>query len=198
MWQRMISGRNLDILAPSPKDVESRDLAKGLARVARWNGQTHGNCVFSVAQHSLFVEAIFTQRNPDAHHAIQLAALLHDGAEYVIGDLISPFKALVGDTYAVIEERLLQTIFQKFGLENHLNPTYQRKIKEADQSAAYCEARQLVGFSEEEAKDHFLPPNDYDDLLPLCKRYFAPMSAEQAERAFLSHLQSLLTRSRDP
>src|SRR2546430_9175901 len=87
-WQRMLSGRRLDLLDPSPLDVEVADIAHGLARVARWNGQTHGTHIFSVAQHTLLVEAVMRQQAPRVDHRVRLAALLHDAPEYVICDLI--------------------------------------------------------------------------------------------------------------
>jgi hypothetical protein len=95
-WQRMLSGRRLDLLDPSPLDIEIEDIAHGLARVARWNGQTHGAHIFSVAQHTLLVEAVLRQQTPRVDHRIRLAAMLHDAPEYVIGDMISPFKAVIG------------------------------------------------------------------------------------------------------
>ena len=63
-WQRMLSGRRLDLLEPSPFDIEIEDIAHGLARVARWNGQTVGDHAFSVAQHSVVVEAIAAHIRP--------------------------------------------------------------------------------------------------------------------------------------
>src|SRR5215470_9293625 len=115
-WQRMLSGRRLDLLDPSPKDIEIEDIAHGLARVARWNGQTVGEHAFSVAQHALLVEEIAAVLHPELNRRWRLAALLHDAAEYVIGDLISPFKAAIGLDYKAFETRLLQAIHRRFGL----------------------------------------------------------------------------------
>ena len=89
-WQRMLSGRILDLLDPTPMDIEIEDIAHGLAFVARWNGQTRGDFAYSVAEHSLLVEEIFFRLNPDGLVKWRLAALLHDAPEYVIGDMISP------------------------------------------------------------------------------------------------------------
>src|ERR1700736_1048194 len=83
-WQRMLSGRRLDLLDPSPLDVEIEDIAHGLARVARWNGQTKGSHAFSVAQHSVLVERITAELNPRLARTARLMALLHDAPEYVI------------------------------------------------------------------------------------------------------------------
>ena len=98
-WQRMLSGRRLDLLSPEPKDIDIGDIAHGLARVARWNGQTKGDHGYSVAEHSLLVLQLFCLLKPKAAYRWQLAALLHDAPEYVIGDLISPFKAAIGVDY---------------------------------------------------------------------------------------------------
>ncbi|MCP1198026.1 HD family hydrolase [Notoacmeibacter sp. MSK16QG-6] len=167
----MLSGRRLDLLDPSPLDVELSDLAHGLARVARWNGQTRGNHAFSVAQHSLLVTDIVERLKPDAPVALRLAALLHDGPEYVIGDMISPFKAVVGGTYKLVEKRLQEAIHLRFGLPAALPTDWTRCIKRADTIAAWHEAITLAGFSEKEAGQTFARPRGFDptglDLTPL-------------------------------
>src|SRR3954447_24281558 len=166
-WQRMLSGRRLDLLDPSPLDVEIEDIAHGLARVARWNGQTAGSDIFSVAQHSLLVEAIGSCLDPDLPDAARLALLLHDAPEYVIGDIISPFKAVIGDAYRAVETRLLAAIHIRFGLPAEPSPAapihtdsalppepspaVRRLAKRADRIAAFLEATRLAGFSRDEA-----------------------------------------------
>lgn len=154
-WQRMLSGRRLDLLDPSPLDIEREDIAHGLARVARWNGQTIGNHAFSVAQHSLLVEEICRRMKPSWPNKWFLAALLHDAPEYVIGDLISPFKAAIGQDYKALENRLLAAIHLRFGLPSILPEEISKAIKKADGIAAYVEATQLAGFSASEAKRIF-------------------------------------------
>jgi len=154
-WQRMLSGRRLDLLCPDPKDIDVNDIAHGLARVARWNGQTHGTHAFSVAQHSLIVEMICADQNPDWPNEWRLAALLHDAAEYVIGDLISPFKANIGESYKAIEIGLLEAIHQSVGLPKTLPTEITKAIKEGDHVSAYFEATRLAGFSEKEALQYF-------------------------------------------
>src|SRR5690349_19627468 len=151
-WQRMLSGRRLDLLDPSPLDIEIEDIAHGLARVARWNGQTHGAHIFSVAQHTLLVEAVLRASNPRVDQRVRLATLLHDAPEYVIGDMISPFKAVIGGDYKVVEKRLLAAIHIRFGLPPILADEITKAIKAADRGAAYLEATHLAGFSEAEAK----------------------------------------------
>ncbi len=157
-WQRMLSGRRLDLLDPSPLDIEIEDIAHGLARVARWNGQTEGDHAFSVAQHCLLVEAIFTHTNAKTSRESRLAALLHDAAEYVIGDMISPFKAALGVDYKAFELRLMAAIRLRFGLPPQEKPELTTDIKAADQIAAYLEATQLAGFSLDEAEKFFGRP----------------------------------------
>ncbi|MBV8323773.1 MAG: HD family hydrolase, partial [Hyphomicrobiales bacterium] len=156
-WQRMLSGRRLDLLDPSPLDVEIADIAHGLARVARWNGQTEGAHIFSVAQHSLLVETIARQR-ARLDRASRLGILLHDAPEYVIGDMITPFKAVIGDAYRAVEQRLLAAIHVRFGLPAALPAEITRLIKAADRSAAYLEATRLAGFKPAEAGRFFGRP----------------------------------------
>ena len=180
-WQRMLSGRRLDLLDPSPLDIEIEDIAHGLARVARWNGQTSGDHAFSVAQHSLLVERILRLQQPDALPRDRLATLLHDAPEYVIGDLISPFKTLLGGEYRAVEARLLAAIHRRFGLPTPLPGRLASRIKSADRSAAYFEAIRLAGFGEREAVRFFGRPRGVDpDRLDL-----TPWPAGVAERRFL-------------
>src|SRR5436309_4715379 len=155
VWQRMLSGRRLDLLDPWPLDIEIADIAHGLARVARWNGQTRGAHIFSVAQHTLLVEAVMRQQMPRVDLKFRMAALLHDAPEYVIGDMISPFKAVLGGDYKVVEKRLLSAIHVRFGLPAVLADEITRQIKAADKGAAFLEATRLAGFSESEAKRLF-------------------------------------------
>src|SRR6476620_4591581 len=157
-WQRMLSGRRLDLLDPSPLDIEIEDIAHGLARVARWNGQTRGPHIFSVAQHSVLVEHIAIAMDEDVTPAQRLMTLLHDAPEYVIGDIISPFKAVIGDAYKAIEERLLGAVHVHFGLPAVSSAALKRFIKRADRQAAYLEATQLAGFGREEATKIFGRP----------------------------------------
>lgn len=157
-WQRMLSGRRLDLLDPTPVDIEIEDIAHGLAFVARWNGQTVGDFPYSVAEHSLLVEALFSRMNPKASAKWQLAALLHDAPEYVIGDMISPVKAAVGDGYGDLDERLTAAIHIRFGLPAKIPATVKKAIKRADRISAYLEATQIAGFSVEEAGKFFGVP----------------------------------------
>jgi 5'-deoxynucleotidase YfbR-like HD superfamily hydrolase len=161
-WQRMLSGRRLDLLDPSPLDIEISDIAHGLARVARWNGQTSGDHAFSVAQHSLLVEALFGELAPDAPADARLAALLHDAPEYVIGDMISPFKSVMGGSYKECELRLQRAIHLRFSLPVEPSAGLRKEIKRADQIAAYFEATVLAGFSIAEASRYFGRPRGFD------------------------------------
>ena len=188
-WQRMLSGRRLDLLDPSPLDIEIADIAHGLARVARWNGQTRGAHIFSVAQHTLLVEAVMRAQAPRIDARFRLAALLHDAPEYVIGDMISPFKAVLGGDYKAVEKRLLAAIHVRFGLPPELSSDITRQIKKADQGAAYLEATALAGFAETEAKRLF----GRDPGLPEAVKadYLTPWSAGKAEKRFLARFKAL-------
>ena len=157
-WQRMLSGRRLDLLDPSPLDVEIEDIAHGLARVARWNGQTLGDHPFSVAEHCLLVERIYGEIRPQATAVERLKALLHDAPEYVIGDMISPFKAALGLDYKAFEQRLMTAIHIRFGLAPQTSDALEKRIKRADRLAAWLEATQLAGFTDAEANRYFLRP----------------------------------------
>ena len=158
-WQRMLSGRRLDLLDPTPVDVEIEDIAHGLAFVARWNGQTRGDYAYSVAEHSLLVETIFVRIAPRAPAKWRLAALLHDAPEYVIGDMISPVKAAVGPDYRALDERLTTAVHVRFGLPANLPARVKQQIKKADRVSAWMEASQIAGFSETEATRFFGRPD---------------------------------------
>src|SRR6185312_13131929 len=157
-WQRMLSGRRLDLLDPSPLDVEIADIAHGLARVARWNGQTEGPHIFSVAEDTLKNKTVARARSPRLGRPARLAILLHDAPEYVIGDMISPFKAVIGDNYKAVEHRLLAAIHLRFGLPAKLPADLTALIKAADRNAAWLEATRLAGFADEEARKFFGAP----------------------------------------
>jgi 5'-deoxynucleotidase YfbR-like HD superfamily hydrolase len=188
-WQRMLSGRRLDLLDPSPLDVEVADIAHGLARVARWNGQTEGDHIFSVAQHTLLVEAIARQRAPRLDRQGRLAVLLHDAPEYVIGDMISPFKAVIGESYKAVEHRILAAIHLRFGLPATVSPELQRLIKAADHAAAYLEATRLAGFADAEARQFFGRPPVFSAALE--RDFMTPWPAQVAETRFLERFATL-------
>lgn len=158
-WQRMLSGRRLDLLDPTPVDIEIEDIAHGLAFVARWNGQTRGDFAYSVAEHSLLVETLFGRIARAAPPKWRLAALLHDAPEYVIGDMISPVKAAVGPGYGELDLRLTAAIHLRFGLPATIPATVKRQIKKADRISAWMEATQIAGFSEAEASRFFGKPD---------------------------------------
>lgn len=158
-WQRMLSGRRLDLLDPTPVDIEIEDIAHGLAFVARWNGQTKGDFAYSVAEHSLLVEDLFARLNPGISARWRLAALLHDAPEYVIGDMISPVKASVGPGYEALDERLTAAIHIRFGLPAVTPSAIKKQIKAADRISAWMEAVEIAGFTESEANKLFGIPD---------------------------------------
>lgn len=186
-WQRMLSGRRLDLLDPSPLDIEIEDIAHGLARVARWNGQTLGKHSFSVAEHSLVVERIVRTLKPRASAEDRLVALLHDAPEYVIGDMISPFKAALGLDYKAFEARLEAAIHIRFGLPAQPAETLKKLVKRADRACAWFEATQLAGFSEAEARRHFTRPR----FAGAAEIRLSPLPTDQAQTAFLKRFRAL-------
>jgi uncharacterized protein len=190
VWQRMLSGRRLDLLDPSPLDIEIEDIAHGLARVARWNGQTRGAHIFSVAQHTLLVEHMARQLAPNPDRRLRLAVLLHDAPEYVIGDMISPFKAVLGDAYKTVEARLLAAIHQRFGLAVELPEDVCRLIKAADRAAAYLESTRLAGFAAAEARRFFGPPPKVSDAFE--RDHLVPWSAEDAEARYIRRFSEIV------
>jgi hypothetical protein len=193
-WQRMLSGRRLDLLDPSPLDIEIEDIAHGLARVARWNGQTEGAHIFSVAQHSLLVDAIGKRTAPNIDRRWRLAVLLHDAPEYVVGDLISPFKAVLKDDYKKVEARLLHAVNLRFGLPANWPEQLVKIVKAADRSAAYLEATKLAGFSESEARRFFGASPALNSAM--VKYYLKPWNAEAAKRRFLRRFAELSIKER--
>ena len=189
-WQRMLSGRRLDLLDPSPLDVEIEDIAQGLSRVARWNGQTVGKWAYSVAQHSLLVEQLVGRYRPKADRRLLLAALLHDAPEYVVGDLITPFKAAVGLDYKALERRLQRAIHLRFGLPAEPVKTAAALIKRADRAAAFLEATQLAGFGVKEAHKYFGRPRGLDGLV------LSACAPSEAKARFLARFKALAPRTK--
>ncbi len=189
-WQRMLSGRRLDLLDPTPVDIEIEDIAHGLAFVARWNGQTMGDWPYSVAEHSLLVEEIYTRMTPRPEPRWQLAALLHDAPEYVIGDMISPVKAAVGPSYGALDDRLSAAIHIRFGLPARLPVTVKKKIKSADRLSAWLEATEIAGFTPAEAGRFFGKPDPA--LLDGLSLHLRPPSDTRA--AYLARHAALLAQ----
>lgn len=185
-WQRMLSGRRLDLLDPSPLDVEIEDIAHGLARVARWNGQTKGAHAFSVAQHCVLVERIVSDLRPGLTREARLAALLHDAPEYVIGDLISPFKVAIGIDYKALELRLQSAIHLRFGLPANLSAPLVTLFKKADLMAAYFEATQLAGFELDVARKLFVVPP-----ASMKTPRLTPLATADAQAQFLDRFNKL-------
>lgn len=192
-WQRMLSGRRLDLLNPSPIDIELSDIAHGLARVARWNGQTQGDYPFSVAQHSVLVAALFAARASEDDPQSTLYALLHDAPEYVMGDIISPFKAAMGGDYKNVEERILAAVHIRFALPAQPPGKLTKAIKQADRDAAYYEAVHLAGFSAEEARKYFGEPQVPAFDLEGFERIIRPWPTQEAHDRFVAAVTPLLS-----
>ena len=188
-WQRMLSGRKLDILSPSPFDIEIEDIALGLSRVTRWNGQTTGKYPYSVAQHSMLVEELFNIEYPSLDKKWNLAALLHDAPEYVIGDLITPFKYALNNSYRYVEDNLMKAIYLRFGLPALLPKNIESKIKIIDKALAWFEAIDLAGYKEKEASQIIKRPN----LISKHQNIVA-LSANDVKKRFLQRFQEIITK----
>ncbi len=190
-WQRMLSGRRLDLLDPSPLDIEIEDIAHGLARVARWNGQTSGEHAFSVAQHCLLVEELCCHFKPKIDNHLRRAALLHDAAEYVVGDMISPFKAALGIDYKAFEEKLMCAVHIRFGLPALPTLETQKFIKRADKASAFLEATQLAGFEDMEAAKFFGRPRGLSGKAAVKFLKLKPWPVLKAQEEFLNKFAKL-------
>ena len=188
-WQRMLSGRRLDILSPSPVDIEITDIAHGLCRVARWNGQTSGKYAYSVAQHSLLVENIMRDLYPNIEYKYLLMCLLHDGSEYVIGDMISPFKNAIGANFRDVEDRLQEAIHTRFSLPAKIPAKIKKIIKECDLYSANIEAVELAGFSKAEAGKIIAKPLKTDKVYSV-----EPLSPEKVYNLFIKRFEFLLSK----
>ena len=184
-WQRMLSGRRLDLLNPSPLDIEIEDIARGISRVARWNGQTSGGYPLSVAQHSVIVAELLKSYNENIEIKWQLAALLHDAAEYIISDMITPLKSFLGEEYIQLEEKIQSAINIRFSLPGEIPKKIYKLIKNCDRQTAFIEAIQLAGFTLKEAKKTLKMPI----LIPNYK--IIPISANKAEKLFLKKFKEL-------
>ena len=184
-WQRMLSGRRLDLLNPSPLDIEIEDIARGISRVARWNGQTSGEYPLSVAQHSVIVAELLKSYNENIEIKWQLAALLHDAAEYIISDMITPLKSFLGEEYIQFEEKIQSAINIRFSLPGEIPKKIYKLIKNCDRQTAFIEAIQLAGFTLKEAKKTLKIPT----LIPDYK--IKPISANKAEKLFLKKFKEL-------
>ena len=186
-WQKMLSGRRLDIINPSPLDIEIEDIAHGLAFQARWNGQTRGKYVFSVANHSILVWNILLLENPKIKKKWQLTSLLHDAPEYVIGDLITPFKYALNNSYRFVEDNLMKAIYLRFGLPALLPRQIESKIKKIDKSLAWFEAVDLAGYKEKEASKIIKKPN-----LISKRQIIVALSANDVQKKFLKRFQEII------
>ncbi len=184
-WQRMLSGRRLNLLEPSPLDIEIKDIAHGLSRLARWNGQTSGKYPISVAQHSVLVAELFEESNKKVLKKWVLAALLHDASEYIIGDIITPLKNILGDSFSNLEKTIQSTIHLRFCIPIKIPLTIYKKIKIADRKVAFLEAIQLAGFRESEASKIIFRPKN------IPKINITPLSVKKANELFLKKFNKL-------
>lgn len=191
VWQRMLSGRRLNLANPSMLDVEIEDIAHGLARIARWNGQTISEWSMSVAEHSLLVERLVGEATPRIDRRWRLAALLHDASEYVLGDMIGPLKQHLGSQWRQLEDRLQEEVHLRFGLPAVLPEDVHGQVKQGDLTAAWLEATQLAGYTEKEAGRRWRRPRRKATLAIRLE----PMPPRPAADAFVARFRQLHSRS---
>jgi uncharacterized protein len=202
-WVRLLSGKRLDLLNPTPFDWEDEDLALGLARTYRWGGHSAWPLPLSVAQHSLFVLQLRRQRFPDAKDArADLRELLHDADEGLLGfDSISPLKPFLGEAYHDLVARLQTAIGVRYGLPAW-TAKEKRIHKEADRIAAATEAVRVVGWTLDEVHRVLripFEPLTQDPLEPVYGgKAFAPWPPQLAAERFLAELQALTRAAGHP
>ena len=200
-WVRLLSGKRLDLLDPTPFDWEDKDLALGLARTYRWGGHSAWPLPLSVAQHSLFVLCLRRLWFPAARDPrADLRELLHDADEGLLGfDCISVLKPFLGDAYRQLTTRLAAVIALRYNLPAWTTKE-QRSHKKADRIAAASEAVHVVGWTEAEVRNVLHIPFKPLAKDPLVDIYggapWEPWPPQLAAERFLAELETLTARSR--
>ena len=198
-WMRLPSGAHLDLIHPNPDTWTDLDLAVRLSRTARWGGESAWPLPLSVAQHSLLVLAL---RRAAAHRPLnpdeELLELLHDAEEGFLGfDCISPLKAVLGEPFRAVAERLMQAVAQRYRLQPW-TPDGHRQHKQADLAAAASEAVHCVGWTHAEVRNILRIDAPIIDTDPLAASYgeipWKPWPLEVAAQRFHDTLQALCAR----
>jgi len=131
-WINTYSGKRFDYVDMKPEQFDITDIAKGLAYIPRYCGQTEKFC--SVAEHSVNVCTLV--KTPIA----KLWGLMHDAAEAYFGDIPRPFKWLVPEI-KVVENRIQEAIIDRFAIPYY--EEIQKEVKECDQIMLVTENNQL-------------------------------------------------------
>ncbi len=172
-FQQTFTGRRFYIEDPRPEDVFIVDIAHSLAMLCRYNGATLR--FYSVAEHSVWVSRLVSPKNA-------MWGLLHDAAEYVVGDMTRPLKKqpqLRG--FATFESRVQRVVCERFGLPYDMPD----EVKAVDGKITDDERRDLMANME---VDPGIWGNVYDGFgINLCD----PMGPQDAERAFLDRFHEL-------
>lgn len=143
---KTLAGRLIEMLAPTPQDIDLADIARGLCTQVRFAGHIN-RYHYSVAEHSVRVAA--RVRSLGASVEMQRAALLHDAAEAYLGDLIGPLKHALRQieerdrsSFDFVEDLWLEAIGARFGVGLVPLP---REVKLADAWMLCIEDRDLRG-----------------------------------------------------
>ena len=163
----LATGGYFDLEAPEASALPIAAIAHSLARICRFTG--HGR-FYSVAEHS-----VHASRLVRLEHA--RAALLHDAAEAVIGDVAAPLKALLPD-YRALESRVAAAVLGQYGLPARLPA----EVKAADLRMLAAEQVQVMGNLDAWAALEGVPP------APVRLEFWPP---DQAARAFLARWDEL-------
>ncbi len=172
-FQQTFTGRRFYVEDPRPEDVFIVDIAHHLAMLVRYNGAVLR--YYSVAEHCVHVSRLVSPRNA-------MWGLLHDAAEYVVGDMTRPLKKqpqLRG--FATFENRVQRAVCERFGLSYDMPA----EVKEVDGRITDDERRDLMSNMD-------VDPNIWGNVyrgfgINLC----APMEWQEAERAFLDRFHEL-------
>ena len=134
---------------------------------------------------------LFRTQTPDCTPASQLQCLLHDAPEYVMGDIISPFKAAMGGNYKDVENRLLSAVYLRFSLPAAMPAAVAKLVKKADREAAFFEAIHLAGFENSEARKFFGEPTQPAFDVDAFDRLIRPWPTREAHDRFVAAFEAI-------
>lgn len=172
-WLPTWSGRRFWLLDPRPQDIVIEDIAQGLSRTSRYYGATRGDVGYTVAQHSVLASHLGAPEH-------RLALLLHDASEAYVGDVISPLKKLLGQTYRDIEDRIMVAVASRFNFSWGADEV-QQAVQLADEVLLATEVRDLLPLQ-------FVTQDVEEPPLPFT---IEPWSQERAKEEFLCRFWDL-------
>lgn len=159
-WVTTSRGQVWSLDDPRPKDVHIEDIAAGLSRECRYNGQLREDCDFlSVAEHSVAMAVWAVAKKVVRYREDALAILLHDASEAILGDMVSPVKAR-DPIFKAIEAKTEDVIARRFGIKlatlgitKEQIKTIDRRIWLDERERAIADPARLVGMREIWADD---------------------------------------------